>query len=147
MKRGPPIVLVLILTAITIFLYATRRHPSHRASVQSINPSRVLKLRFEIDVDPVNSRIVSAETASHDHIQSLLQVLRERTETEPHACVAVGRLTFDLAGGNAITLEILPGHDDKFLEYRDVRGHYYRINRSAFAAAISQVGIPPDTLK
>jgi hypothetical protein len=90
---------------------------------------------------------VSAETASPDHIPSLLHVLRERTETEPHTCVAVGRLTFDLAGGNVITLEILPGYDDRFLEYRDDRGHYYRINRSAFVAALWSLGIPPDTLK
>ena len=148
MKRGPLTALVLILTAIAVILYTARRNPDHRPDVQSVNPSHVLKLRVELDdLDSVNGQPMSAETASPDHIPSLLHVLCERTETEPHTCVAVGRLNLDLAGVHAITLEILPGHDDQFLEYRDDRGHYYRINRSAFSAAITPIGLPSNALK
>lgn len=78
-------------------------------------------------------------------IEKLAVVIREGKPSRDHKCSDIGIITFHFKQGKTVQLGILPGHDEKFYQFRlreDGEYSIYQADRSVFLDALEAVGCP-----
>ena len=73
-------------------------------------------------------------------IAALLQVVHSAQETEEHKCGHRGTITLKLRNGEKPVLEYLPGHNDKFYEFRYNR-KIYKVSREKFIEVMGKFDV------
>jgi len=81
------------------------------------------------DSDPEIFRL-----ASQTEIASMMELLRSGRANEDHKCPDVGRLQLNYPN-KSITLTLLPGHDERFYEFR--HDGNYQVDRASFLKLLS----------
>jgi hypothetical protein len=96
-----------------------------------------------IEIRPLEMEgAVPAPVQSTDRgaIRSLLQLIGTAKPAREHECAPVARVTISGKSGDIAILDILPGHDAGFYEFR--RNHQiYRVPRPDFLVAMKKLGI------
>lgn len=79
-----------------------------------------------------------------DAISAFLGALRRAKESGDHKCASTARVLIRRKQEPTIDIELLPGHDPRFYEYRH-DGHIYRTPRPGMLAALKRLGLtdPP----
>lgn len=75
-----------------------------------------------------------------DQIRALLEVFDTAKRASEHHCASSGSITIHKKNGSVETVEILPGHDPAFYEYR-MGNRINRVDRDQLLAALKAAGI------
>jgi len=73
-------------------------------------------------------------------IQSLLDTFRTATRGKEHKCANSGVIAIRLKDGTVENVLILPGHDERYYEYR-LNSRISRVDREPFLAALKALGL------
>ena len=73
-------------------------------------------------------------------VDAILDVLRQGVGQTDHKCGEIGKAAITFADGQAVTIEILPGHKSEKYEFRYQR-HNYWVPRDAFFVALEKAGV------
>lgn len=73
-------------------------------------------------------------------IQPLLDVFRQAKRAEEHKCGNSGTITIRRTNGDVEEVRILPGHDERYYEYR-LGSRINRVPREPFLAALRGMGL------
>jgi hypothetical protein len=79
------------------------------------------------------------QSSERQAIEALIDVLNTGERTMKHLCASMGGIVFEQPDGCTFVLEILPGHDPAYYEFRH-EGVPYRVDRGAFIAALKRLG-------
>ena len=73
-------------------------------------------------------------------IQRFLDVFKTAKRGSEHNCGSYADIVIQLADGSTEILSILPGHDDRYYEYR-FESRISKVDRSRFLEALAAMGI------
>jgi hypothetical protein len=133
--------IVLAVVAVLVTASAVTALMWRRLKEQPFTEQRVVAVTLELYGPPYGRAVAKAEESDAIAVRRLTQMLDRGTSTEPHSCVNIGHLSLKRADGSQFSLEILPGHDARFFEYR-YGGVYRRIDRSDFMQSVAPFGVP-----
>jgi len=87
-----------------------------------------------------------ARTSDAAAIGPFLGALREARETGDHKCASTARVVIRPRQGPPVDVEVLPGHDDRFYEYRH-DGRIDRTPRPGMLVALGRLGLSDPPLR
>src|SRR5688572_14374635 len=95
--RTSRIFLVVILAVTSIPIYSVMRRSNAHVDVRSIEHTQVVRVGVEIDSNWGEGSVGSVGTTSPEKVQSILNVLRSRTDARRHKCAPMGSINIELA--------------------------------------------------
>jgi len=98
-------------------------------------------LRLEIYPSPDGKRpAASFNVTEPKSVNAILGILWQGVEQTDHKCADIGQAKITFADEQTVTIEILPGHETEYYEFRYQRKNH-RVPRNAFLAALEKAGI------
>ena len=102
-------------------------------------PGSFLRLEIHKSYDGKHSA-TSFDVTEPSGVDAILDVLRRGVGQEDHKCAEIGTAAITFGDGQAVTIEILPGHKSENYEFRYQRDNYW-VPRDAFLAALEKAGV------
>jgi hypothetical protein len=125
---------LLVVVALTIGLY-------FRPTLVNLPHGSGRSLRLEIYKSYDGKHpAASFNVTEPSSVDAILDVLRQGVAHTDHKCGEIGQAAITFADGQAVTIEILPGHKSENYEFRYQR-HNYWVPRDAFFAALETAGV------
>ncbi len=113
----------------------------HPPDLFTLDARRVRQV--EVQLEPWGGETtIRPVTATEDRhtIDGLMAVVRSAEETHDHKCGSRGIVTFRQANGLPVQVRFLPGHHEKWYEFR-TGDKVYRAPRGEFVTALRRVGV------
>jgi len=143
MSKTKKIVISVILVGILVFvvipphvmtrLFASK--PTDIGEVQSV------EIQLWAPLDGKSKTLYEGSFANTEQLSALKQLfMEEGLSHSDHKCASLGHFKFVTSEGIK-TIEILPGHDEDYYEFRyDKKA--YRIDRGKYISALKKLSIP-----
>ena len=134
------LVVIAALAAAGILTELAWRRPRARP----FTDQSIVAVTLDLSGLPSGRATASAEVSDPLAIRRLTQMLNRGVFTEPHPCTDIGQLILKRGDRSQLLIEILPGHDADFFEYR-YGGAYRRVSRADFLDAVAAFGVPVES--
>ncbi len=128
-----------VVTAVTAVTTAYIVRTLYFPIVPSLAVDEVDSVEIEL-FEWESQQAANVKSADASGIERLLSVIATAERTDDHKCGPVGTVTFKLKKGPAQEISVLPGHDDRYYEFRYER-KIHRVDRDEFLEALRSVGV------
>lgn len=143
LRRRPALLLTLIaVTGLTAMVL----HREFQPSIPTTDVAAVASIEVHLTAQPPEPTTENGQAATRmriadrTQIQAVLDVFSRAERGSEHKCGASGTVTIYRADGGSEVLDILPGHDPAFYEYR-YAGRINRVERVGFLSALQALGV------
>jgi len=132
-------VVLLIIAVLVLVLWWVR---TSDRGVAHVTPGEVLRIEAVLHAmgPEDDAERPTFTTEKESTIAALLASFQTSRRTMDHRCLSVATLRIVHRTGPVDELEILPGHDSQYYEYR-YNGKLYRVPRQEFVRACELIGI------
>lgn len=134
---APLVAIVLILVAAGLDKQWERA--AIRADLDGLSGSNIVAMDFGVGRGR-DGWVSALRSTDSGKIELVLDALKASTFTSDHNCPPIVTLELVMKSDDPYEFYLLPGHEERFYEFR-FRDEIYRVDRGAFLAALVHVGL------